>query len=108
MRILIHSRTVGEFDCRKKLVDLNRLPNMGEYIAAAIEDGGSAEWHEVRLIVHIAGKSEWEAEVFCNRIGPTRVKSCSRMPLGQRVRRSCLHWNKRPKCAAPADSRFSD
>ena len=74
MRILIHSRTGGEFDWRKKLVDLNRLPSIGEYIAATMKDGGSGEWHEVRLVVHVADKSNWEAEVFCNRIGPEQAK----------------------------------
>lgn len=73
MQILLHTRTASEFDWQKKPITLSRLPATGEYISVQ-GDGNEAMWHEVRLVVHVAGAREIEAEIYCNRIGPTVMR----------------------------------
>ena len=72
MKVLLHSRTADQFDWSHQTADLSRLPNVGEYIKVpAIE--GDGQHYEVRMIVHVAGTGEIEAEVYCIKVGPTQI-----------------------------------
>lgn len=76
MKILIHTRTAGEFDWEHRLIELHHMPHAGEYIMVPKKgSGGEVERYEVRLVVHLATGGDAEAELYCNRVGPTQMKN---------------------------------
>ena len=68
MRILLHTRTPPELDWAHRSIELVRLPVVGECIALTTDSGAKPTWHRVRLVVHLAGNTEHEAEVYCERL----------------------------------------
>lgn len=73
MKIHFHSRTRGNFDWEKRVIELHRLPCVGEYLAVAAS-GGEIGHHEIRLVIHVVTGGEVEAEIYCNRIGPKQME----------------------------------
>src|SRR5260221_2157784 len=64
MRILLHTRTSLELDWARHVIELVQLPRNGEYISTKREDR-DAEWHRVRLVIHVADADEPRAELYC-------------------------------------------
>jgi hypothetical protein len=64
MRVLLHTRTAQELDWARHTIELRQLPRDGEYISTNRE-GREAEWHRVRLVIHVADADEPRAELYC-------------------------------------------
>lgn len=75
MKVVMRTRTASEFDWEQKAIELNRLPCVGEYIGVPSASGGETSRHEIRLIVHLIADGQAEAEVYCNRVGPTQMRN---------------------------------
>ena len=84
MRILLHTRTAGDLDWEKRVIELDRLPAADEYVAARSGPGTDATWHWVRLVIHVADAAEFNAEVYCERVGKTQLRNRAYMAtMGQ-------------------------
>jgi len=68
MKIFFHTRTDGKADWDNRpieLLDVARLPTVGEYICLENE---SADWHLVQMVVHVAFQADYMAEVYCVKV----------------------------------------
>lgn len=51
MKVLFHTRTASEMDWAKQVIELHRLPCVGEYISVPVAGVEESTRHEVRLVL---------------------------------------------------------
>lgn len=81
MRVLIQTRTAGELDWTKGIVELVRLPAIGECVSASVGEGQKRAMHKVLLVVHVAEAKDHDAELYCNRLVPADAEAMPTLPL---------------------------
>lgn len=74
MKVLIQTRTAGELDWQQSIVEINRLPTVGECVSAAVGAGQERATHRVQFVIHVADSPGYAAELFCNRLRPESVR----------------------------------
>jgi len=74
MKVKVYSRTAGQLDWERCVLDLHRLPAVTEFIAVRPDERTEALWHQVQAVVHIPSGSKWEAEVYCTKCSPNHPR----------------------------------
>jgi hypothetical protein len=60
MKVSLYTRSQGKYDWKNEVLDLGRIPQVGEFIARA----ANAPWYVVQLVVHTPYLGDCAAEVY--------------------------------------------
>jgi len=64
MKVLVHTKHVGQTQWHSRYQDFVRLPVIGEYIA----EHSTSDWYRIGIVVHTAYSDENDAEVFAVKV----------------------------------------
>lgn len=69
--VLVHFKSAGDLLWDTDIRHFDRVPQAGEYLTMARD----ADWYEVRGVLHMAFPLDYDAEIFCVKVGdPLAVK----------------------------------